>query len=85
PKVIALASKSTRLLVSLHNENCDFTITDDLTTLLFDSAGKDVVSSIHLLLSNNSGEEIQSHEIPCHTSGRVSSVRMDAVYPLVFG
>ncbi|GMS86846.1 hypothetical protein PENTCL1PPCAC_9021, partial [Pristionchus entomophagus] len=85
PEVIALASKSNRLLISLHNEACEFTISKDLTTLLFETAGKGAISSIHLQLSQQKLVSIRSLKIPCHSHGRGSSVRVDSLFPLVFG
>ncbi|GMR38348.1 hypothetical protein PMAYCL1PPCAC_08543, partial [Pristionchus mayeri] len=76
-------SKSTRLLISLHNEDCDFLISDDHATLLFDSMGKGVISYIDLQLSTTEQKLIQSYSVPCH-AGRISSVRVDAIYPTVF-
>ncbi|GMR49766.1 hypothetical protein PMAYCL1PPCAC_19961, partial [Pristionchus mayeri] len=87
PDVIAVVSKSTRLLISLRNEDCDFSITKDRSTLLFETDGKDPISSIHLQLSTNGDEPklIQSYKFPCHVGGRVNSVRVDALYPTIFG
>ncbi|GMS98949.1 hypothetical protein PENTCL1PPCAC_21124, partial [Pristionchus entomophagus] len=83
PKVIALTSKSTRLHISLHNDNCDFSITDDRASLLFDTVNNSAISSIHVQL-NCQGRLIHSFKFPCHTRGRVSSVRLDPIYPFVF-
>ncbi|GMR49761.1 hypothetical protein PMAYCL1PPCAC_19956, partial [Pristionchus mayeri] len=86
PDVIAVVSKSTRLLISLHNEDCDFSMMKDRSTLLFETAGKDPISSIHLQLSTTGDEPklIQSYKFPCHVGGRANSVRVDAFYPTVF-
>ncbi|GMS86847.1 hypothetical protein PENTCL1PPCAC_9022 [Pristionchus entomophagus] len=85
PEVIALASKSNRLLISLHNEACEFTISKDLTTLLFETGEKGTISSINLQLSSSQQQLIHSLEIPFHSRGRGSSVRVDSLFPLVFG
>ncbi|GMR38621.1 hypothetical protein PMAYCL1PPCAC_08816 [Pristionchus mayeri] len=85
PEVIALASKSKRLLISLRNEDCDFSITKDRTTLMFETPGKGAISSIHLQLSTDHRKLIQSYKVPCHVNGRLNSIRVDAIYPTVFG
>ncbi|GMR37766.1 hypothetical protein PMAYCL1PPCAC_07961, partial [Pristionchus mayeri] len=84
-KSVALLSKSNRLIVSLLNENCDFSISDDHTTLVFQPAHKIPISSVHLQLISSAQEEIQSYKLPFHTRGRMGSVRIDALYPTVFG
>ncbi|GMR50641.1 hypothetical protein PMAYCL1PPCAC_20836, partial [Pristionchus mayeri] len=83
-KSLALISKSTRLIVSLQNENCDFSINDDHTTLLFQPKRRSPISSVHLQLSTAEQGVIQSLDVPC-LKGRTGSVRIDAFYPTVFG
>ncbi|GMR49763.1 hypothetical protein PMAYCL1PPCAC_19958, partial [Pristionchus mayeri] len=87
PDVIAVVSKSTRLLISLQDDDYDFSITKDRTTLLFGTAGIDPIVSIHLQLSTTGDEPklIQSYKFPCHMGGRANSVRVDALYQTVFG
>ncbi|GMR50657.1 hypothetical protein PMAYCL1PPCAC_20852, partial [Pristionchus mayeri] len=83
-KSLALISKSTRLIVSLQNRYCDFSISDDHTTLLFQSKRGPPISSIHLQLSAAEHGVIQSLDVPCH-KGRSGSVRIDAFCLTVFG
>ncbi|GMR38622.1 hypothetical protein PMAYCL1PPCAC_08817, partial [Pristionchus mayeri] len=83
-KVIALVSKSARLLISLHNNDCEFSISDDYTTLLLHPRSPRPISSTHPLTQTSGSQEIQSYDFPCHTRGRMGSVRIDAILSTVF-
>ncbi|GMR38183.1 hypothetical protein PMAYCL1PPCAC_08378, partial [Pristionchus mayeri] len=80
-KVIALVSKFKRLLISLHKEDRDFSISEDYTTLFFDC--KFSISNTSLQLSTQ-GKKIHHFEFPFNRNGRTNSVRVDALFPLVF-
>ncbi|GMT03299.1 hypothetical protein PENTCL1PPCAC_25473 [Pristionchus entomophagus] len=85
PLPLVIASHSSRMFVHLKSDECTMDISKDLTSLVFESKSEKPLKSVKIQLKDENGSEVISLVSHFHGGGRCESIRVDAIYPLIFG